>query len=101
MRALNFEILKSDYAPVAKSFKSIKNLEKKIFENIYENKKTNLIYFSSPLYLEKFYLKNLKDIKTKPPITPKQYKEGDYSTRQFLESGNLNRMLSNIAYNDQ
>ncbi len=60
---LNFEILKSDYAPVAKSFKSIKNLEKKIFENIYENKKTNLIYFSSPLYLEKFYLKNLKDIK--------------------------------------
>jgi replicative superfamily II helicase len=47
----------------AKSFRSIKNLEKKIYEDILQNKKTNLIYFSSPLYLEKFYLKNLKDIK--------------------------------------
>ena len=60
---LNFKILKSDYAPVAKSFKAIKNLEKKIFEDISKNEKTNLIYFSSPLYLEKFYIKNLKDIK--------------------------------------
>ncbi len=60
---LNFNIFKSDYAPVAKSFRSIKNLEKKIFEDISINEKTNLIYFSSPLYLEKFYLKNLKGIK--------------------------------------
>jgi replicative superfamily II helicase len=59
---LNFEILKSDYAPVAKSFQSIKKLDKKINESIIENNKTNLIYFSSPKNLEKFYFKNLKNI---------------------------------------
>jgi hypothetical protein len=59
---LNFEILKSDYAPVAKNFNPIKKLDKKIYEEINENIKTNLIYFSSPKYLEKFYIKNLKDI---------------------------------------
>lgn len=59
---LNFEILKSDYAPVAKSFQSIKKLDKKIIEAIIENNRTNLIYFSSPKYLEKFFFKNLKNI---------------------------------------
>lgn len=59
---LNFEILKSDYAPVAKNFQSIKKLDKKISEAIIENNETNLIYFSSPKYLEKFYFKNLKNI---------------------------------------
>lgn len=59
---LNFEILKSDYAPVAKNFKAIKKLDKKIYEVIHDNDKTNLIYFSSPKYLEKFYFKNLKSI---------------------------------------
>lgn len=62
LEQLNFEILKSDYAPVAKNFKPIKKLDKKIHDEIYENNKTNLIYFSSPKYLEKFYVKNLKDI---------------------------------------
>ena len=62
LEELNFKILKSDYAPVAKNFKSIKKLDNKIYEEIYENNKTNLIYFSSPKYLEKFYLKNLKSI---------------------------------------
>lgn len=59
---LNFEILQSDYAPVAKNFNPIKKLDKKIYEVISENNKTNLIYFSSPKYLEKFYFKNLKVI---------------------------------------
>lgn len=59
---LNFEILKSDYAPVAKNFKPIKKLDKIILDDISENKKTNLIYFSSPKNLEKFYVKNLKSI---------------------------------------
>ncbi len=59
LEQLNFEILKSDYAPVAKSFHAVKNLNEKIVEHIKENKKTNLIYFSSPLKLEKFYLKYL------------------------------------------
>lgn len=59
---LNFEILQSDYAPVAKNFKPIKKLDIRIFEVINENNKTNLIYFSSPKNLEKFYFKNLKVI---------------------------------------
>lgn len=67
LEQLNFEILKSDYAPVAKNFKPIKKLDKKIHDEIYENNKTNLIYFSSPKYLEKFYVKNLKDIEN--PVT--------------------------------
>lgn len=62
LEQLNFEILKSDYAPVAKNFKPIKKLDKKIYEVIHDNDKTNLIYFSSPKYLEKFYFKNLKAI---------------------------------------
>jgi superfamily II DNA/RNA helicase len=62
LEQLNFEILKSDYAPVAKNFKPIKKLDKTIHDEIYANNKTNLIYFSSPKYLEKFYVKNLKDI---------------------------------------
>lgn len=61
---LNFEILKSDYAPVAKNFTPVKNLEKRIHEVVSENKKTNLVYFSSPTYLEKFYIKKLKNLNT-------------------------------------
>jgi replicative superfamily II helicase len=63
LEQLNFDIIKSDYAPVVKSFHAVKNLNKTIFEHIKGNKKTNLVYFSSPTYLEKFYLKNLKDLK--------------------------------------
>lgn len=59
---LSFDILQSDYAPVAKNFKPIKKLDKKIQEEIYANDKINLIYFSSPKILESFYFKNLKVI---------------------------------------
>lgn len=58
----NFEILKSDYAPVAKNFLPIKKLDKKIQEDISANDRTNLFYFSSPNKLEKFYIKSLKFI---------------------------------------
>jgi replicative superfamily II helicase len=63
LEQLNFQILKSDYAPVAKTFHAVKNLNKTILEHIRANEKTNLVYFSSPTYLEKFYLKNLNDLK--------------------------------------
>ena len=59
----NFQILKSDYAPVAKSFNSIKKLDQTISQEISKNEITNLIYFNSPKELEKVYLKNLKSIK--------------------------------------
>lgn len=60
---LTFEILKSDYAPVAKTFHSINNLDIKIREDIERNADTNLIYFNSPKDLEKFYLTTLNEIK--------------------------------------
>lgn len=63
LEQLNFDTLKSDYAPVAKNFFSVKDLNKKIIEEVRSNDKTNLIYFNSPTELEKFYLKNLKDLK--------------------------------------
>jgi len=59
---LNFEIFKSDYAPVAKNFTPIKNLDKKIHDEIINNNTINLIYFNWPVHLEKFYIKNLKAI---------------------------------------
>jgi len=59
----NFQILKSDYAPVAKSFNSIKKLDQTISQEISKNEITNLIYFNSPKELEKVYLKNLRSIK--------------------------------------
>lgn len=71
LEQLNFEILKSDYAPVAKSFHAVKNLNKTIIEHVKENNKTNLIYFSSPTYLEKFYSKNLIDLKTNIEVNDK------------------------------
>lgn len=60
---LKFKILKSEYAPVAKNFYSVKNLNAKIKEDIKNDRNTNLIYFNSPTDLENFYLKNLKQIK--------------------------------------
>jgi len=59
---LNFKILKSDYAPVAKSFNAIKKLDLKINEEINKNDNTSLVYFNYPKNLEKFYLKNLKSV---------------------------------------
>lgn len=90
---LNFEILKSDYAPVAKSFQSIKKLDKKIIEEIIENKSTNLIYFSSPKNLEKFFLKNLKNIHHNIAVSNEWFKrvEEDFHPEwlpiQALKSG--------------
>lgn len=93
LEQLNFEILKSDYAPVAKNFKPIKKLDKKIHDEIYENNKTNLIYFSSPKYLEKFYVKNLKDIENQVIVSDNWIKrvEEDFHPEwlpiQALKSG--------------
>lgn len=90
---LNFKILKSDYAPVAKNFKPIKKLDKKILEVISQNDKTNLIYFSSPKYLEKFYFKNLKLIDNQTTINENWIKrvEDDFHSKwlpiQALKSG--------------
>ena len=66
---LKFNILKSDYAPVAKNFNSIENLDQRIKEDIQNVEKNNLIYFSSPKILEDFYIKNLKEIELPIKIT--------------------------------
>jgi superfamily II helicase len=56
---LNFKILKSDYSPVAKNFikKDTSDFNSFITEKIIENKDSNLVYFNSPIEVEKFYLK--------------------------------------------
>lgn len=58
-----FQVLKSDYAPVAKSFNSIKKLDQTIHQEISKNETTNLVYFNSPKELERIYLSKLKSIK--------------------------------------
>jgi len=58
-----FKVLRSDYAPVAKSFNSIKKLDQIINQEISKNETTNLIYFNSPKELERIYLSKLKSIK--------------------------------------
>lgn len=59
---LKFKLLKTEYAPVAKNFHSVKNLTSKIIKDVKSETEINLIYFNSPKDLEKFYLKNLKDV---------------------------------------
>ncbi|NBL65853.1 DEAD/DEAH box helicase family protein [Flavobacterium sp. NST-5] len=89
----NFQILKSDYAPVAKNFNSIKNLDQTINQEISKNEITNLIYFNSPQELEKVYLKNLKSIKNSVELNGKwvQRVEEDFHSEwipiQALKSG--------------
>lgn len=62
LNQLNFKISQSDYAPVAKNFTSVSKLKERIKEDVMNNSTTNLIYFSSPKDLEKFYLKHLKEV---------------------------------------
>jgi hypothetical protein len=69
LEQLKFNILKSDYAPVAKYFNSIEHLDQRIKEDIQNVEKNNLIYFSSPKKLEDFYIKNLKEIELPIEIT--------------------------------
>ncbi|MDM1094960.1 DEAD/DEAH box helicase family protein [Myroides odoratimimus] len=53
----NFIILQSDYAPVAKNFTVVKDLNKLIVEEISKNESINLVYYNSPSELERIYLK--------------------------------------------
>lgn len=53
----NFIILQSDYAPVAKNFTGVKDLNTVIVEEISKNENINLVYYSSPSELERIYLK--------------------------------------------
>ena len=58
---LNFKILKSDYAPVAKNFLK---LEKNKFDSyvekkINDNAESNLVYFNSPKDAEDFFIKKI------------------------------------------
>ena len=58
-----FQILKSDYSPVAKDFIPLKSLNIVLKKEISDNKNINLVYFNSPNELEKVYLKEFKSIK--------------------------------------
>lgn len=56
-----FKICKSEYAPVAKNFKSEKNFGGMILEKVHNSEESNLIYFNSPNDAEKFFTTNIKD----------------------------------------
>lgn len=57
-----FKISKSEFAPIAKNFFKVKNLKKKIVEEIKTSNSINLYYFNSPKEIEEFYDKELSDI---------------------------------------
>jgi superfamily II helicase len=61
---LNFKILKSDYSPVAKNFikKNNSAFDSFIIKKIIENEDSNLVYFNSPIEVEKFYLKYCNEL---------------------------------------
>ncbi|PDS26857.1 DEAD/DEAH box helicase [Flavobacterium branchiophilum] len=61
--SLNFKILKSEYAPVAKNFTSIidTDFNSNMIRKISDDKESNLVYFNSPNEAEDFYLKSLND----------------------------------------
>ena len=68
---LNFKILKSDYAPVAKNFIKIEegSFDNEIIKKISENKENNLIYFNSPNDVEKFFVKKISNSEKKHVIS--------------------------------
>jgi superfamily II helicase len=69
--SLNFKILKSEYAPVAKNFTSIidTDFNSNMIKKISDDKESNLIYFNSPNEAEDFYLKSLNNFKAKNIIS--------------------------------
>lgn len=69
--SLNFKILKSEYAPVAKNFISIidADFNSNMIKKISDDKESNLIYFNSPNETEAFYLKNLNNFKSENIIS--------------------------------
>lgn len=73
---LNFKILQSDYSPVAKNFikKDNSDFDSFIIEKIIENKDSNLVYFNSPIDLEKFYLNYCKQLNSNNELSLKWIK---------------------------
>ncbi|KVV16182.1 DEAD/DEAH box helicase [Flavobacterium sp. TAB 87] len=58
---LNFKILKSDFAPVAKNFISLEDFDTKLLHAISKSDESNLVYFNSPPEAESFFLDKIKD----------------------------------------
>jgi ERCC4-related helicase len=60
---LNFKILKSDFAPVAKNFISLEDFETKLLHEVSKSDESNLVYFNSPGEAEIFFTEKIKDRK--------------------------------------
>ena len=56
----SFEILKSDYSPVAKNFKALSQLDEILLSKILERKESNLVYFNSPNDVDSFFLGKIR-----------------------------------------
>lgn len=61
---LNFKALKSDFAPVAKNFISIKDFDTKLLVEINKSEESNLVYFNSPTEAEIFFLDKIKNTRS-------------------------------------
>lgn len=55
----SFDVLKSDYSPVAKEFIPSKDLNKTILEKIKEEEESNLVYFCSPKEVDSFFIEHI------------------------------------------
>ncbi|WP_433836265.1 DEAD/DEAH box helicase [Flavobacterium anhuiense] len=60
---LEFRMCRSEYAPVAKNFKSEADFSGMILEKVHNSGESNLIYFNTPNDAEKFFMTNLKENK--------------------------------------
>lgn len=58
---LNFKVLKSDFAPVAKNFTSLEDFDIQLLREISKSDESNLVYFNSPSEAEIFFLDKIKD----------------------------------------
>lgn len=58
---LNFKVLKSDFAPVAKNFISLEDFDTKLLSEIKKSDESNLVYFNSPNEAEIFFLDKIKN----------------------------------------
>lgn len=56
LKELEFKVLKSEYAPVAKNFQPLIDFENELLKKISNNDDSNLVYFNTPNEAEIFFL---------------------------------------------
>ncbi|WP_313097390.1 DEAD/DEAH box helicase [Empedobacter sp.] len=62
LKDLDFEVLKSEYAPVAKNFQPLIDFENELLKKISENDDSTLIYFNTPNEAEIYFLDKVEKL---------------------------------------